>query len=158
MDSDTFQVFTFLTPTEVSRIGGIPRDAIVGLVAQGTPPDPRAYTPQTFRPNPGFLQFLSQVIRRCAHEMPLMQDEARRVGDGAVYLIDGRTADPQGSVPPEDILGFVRVDGGQIVPESFELNESYALVTSRGLFTLPPDLHERLLDAMRSMSLTGGQG
>jgi len=151
MDSDSFRVFTFLAPADIDRLGGIPRDAIVGLVAQGTPYELHAFTPETFKPNPSFVRFLHGLIHRCAHEIPGLKAEAQRIGEGHVYLLDGRTPTPQDAVPPEDIIGFVRAQNGRVVPGSYEPNENHRIVTAAGLFRLPIELHERLLDAMRSL-------
>ncbi len=151
MDSDSFQVFTFLTPDDARRLGGIPREAIIGLVAPGTSAEERGFTPETFQPNPSFVLFMHEVIRRCAHDMPGLQAEARSVGEGFVYLIDGRTATPQGAVPPEDIIGFVRAVQGRIVPDSYQPNENHRIVTDAGLFQLPTELHECLLAALRTL-------
>ena len=154
MDSDTFQVFTFLSRLAVDRIGGLPRDAIVGLVAPGTQYDPLAFTPETFKVNPAFVRFLHDVIGGCAHEIAGIQAEAQRIGDGYVYLFDGRTPTPQGDVPPEDILGFVVAEAGRAVPGSYQANENHRIVTARGLFRLDADLHEHLLNAMRLLPPT----
>lgn len=156
MESDSFQVFTFLAPADIRRLGGIPRDAIIGLVAPGVPPEERGFTPETFQPNPSFVRFMHDVIGRCAHDVPALQAEARRVGEGFVYLIDGRTATPQGAVPPEDIIGFVRAAQGRVVPHSYQPNANHRIVSDAGLFELPADLHECLVAALRDLPAGSG--
>lgn len=78
--------------------------------------------------------------------------EARLLGNGFVYLLDGRTPDPGGRVPPEDILGAVEVQGGEMVTGSFQHNPRHRLLTSRGFFQLPQQLEAALVSKLRARS------
>ena len=154
-DSD-FNVFSFLSPEDLQRLGGIPPQAIVGIVAQ-TGLDSRQFTPETFKPNSVFREYLHEVIGQCGLESPGMQKEARRIGDGHVYIIDRRTPTPQGKVPPEDIIDSFEVKHGQLVSGSYQANTEHKIVSERGLFQLPQKLKRCLVEAMRNLPPVDGE-
>jgi hypothetical protein len=74
-----------------------------------------------------------------------LHEEAQRLGKGYVYLIDGRAQDPQGDVPFEDILGWVKVQDGRIIPNSYQRNFDHLLLTENGFFMLPSGLESTLM-------------
>lgn len=152
MPDPTYQVYTFLPMEEVRRLGGIPPQAVVGLV------DRRALrggatrlTPETFRPNQVFREFLHDVLSDCLPRTEGIRAEARRLGDGYVYVIDGRTPDPTGDVPSHDIIGAVEARGGEVVPGSYQANPDHRIVTEDGLFRLSGELQACLMEAMRGL-------
>ena len=145
-------VYSFLSVEDVQRLGGIPKQAVVGHVTRPGLSD-RQFTPETFRPNTLFREFLHEVLGQCGLKSPGMREEARRIGDGYVYLIDGRTPTPQGRVPPEDIIGNLKAKSGRLVPGSYQANSDHRIVSDRGLFRLPRELHECLIEAMRNLPL-----
>jgi hypothetical protein len=81
-----------------------------------------------------------------------MRREGKRQGDGYVYLLDGRTPQPGGQVPAEDIIGAVAVHGGSLVSGSYQPNTNHRLLTADGLFVLPPEIEIALQDEVRTHS------
>jgi hypothetical protein len=104
----------------------------------------------SFDPNPAFVQLLHQVIADHIAASPGIRREGKRQGDGYVYLLDGRTPQPDGQVPPEDIIGAVAVHGGSVVPGSYQHNPNHRLLTADGWFVLPPDIEIALQDELRA--------
>ena len=90
-------LLTLLPPEETFTHGIIP-EAIVGILKhplkEGEPIDP-----EDFVRNKLFNDFMHEVIARHGPKLQGLQTEARRQGDGWVYLVDARTVDstPSGS-------------------------------------------------------------
>ena len=101
------------------------------------------------------------VIARHAPQLPALRAEARRQHTGWVYVIDARTASPDGHVPPCDIIGGFEVRSGEVAPGSYRPNTDHKLLTANGVFRLEPALHERLMEQInerivaRSHHVTG---
>lgn len=128
-------VMSLLSPEEVDSLGGLPGEAIAGIV------EGEAATPEAFRPNSRFIEFMHQVIRAAGPLDPDLRAAAREQGSGYVYIIDLRTPDgPQGRVPPEDIIGAFKIENGEILPDSYAANERHRVFTACGLVLLPPSL------------------
>jgi hypothetical protein len=128
------QVMSILSPQEVEALGGLPPEAIAGVLLGASPLD-------GFRPNPGFTAFMHDVIRAAGPQDESLQAVALEQGDGYVFIIDLRTPDgPQGPVPPEDIIGAFQVQNGRILPDRYEANTHYQVLTHNGLVHLPPSL------------------
>ncbi|HEX6683024.1 MAG TPA: hypothetical protein VF062_09530 [Candidatus Limnocylindrales bacterium] len=128
---------------------------VLGVLHEGA--DPEQFGPRDFRKNPAFLRFLSRIIYEHVEEVAAIRLEAAMLGSGHVYLIDGRTADPGGRVPPEDIIGEVRVEAGTLVTGSFRHNPRHRLLTGRGFFQLPQELETVLVQRLRARA-TGATG
>jgi hypothetical protein len=103
---------------------------------------------ERFAQNPAFLRVLHGVIREHAPSSPDLRQEAERLGDGWLYVIDRRTATPADRVPPEDIVGVFSVRGGAVVPASYTPSPNYRLFTADGLFQLDEHLGPFLLKAL----------
>lgn len=127
---------------------GLPSKAIIGII----PNRDAQLDPATFRPNPEFIEFLHEVIEKYGPLDPDLQLEARRQGQGWVYIIDGRTPNPQGEVPPEDIIGAFEVQAGRIVDGSYQRNQNHRILTKSGLFQLDSFLRDKLLAQTQSLS------
>ncbi|MGH8833880.1 MAG: hypothetical protein ACRDWG_02605 [Actinomycetes bacterium] len=82
---------------------GLCAEAIVGSL-QPTAAGDRGISPERFNPNPAFVQLLQQVIAERIVTGPGVRREGQRQRDGHVYLLDGRTPQPDGQVPPEDVI------------------------------------------------------
>jgi hypothetical protein len=137
------RVLSTLSPEQVESLGGLPAEAIVGGVAG------EELSPEAFRPNAAFIDFLHKVIQKDGPEDPGLRAAAREQGDGWVYVIDLRTPDgPQGSVPPDDIIGGFAVRTGQVVRSSYQPNPGYIAFTRHGLISLPPFLHQAFVDRL----------
>lgn len=134
---------TVLSP-ERARENGLPPEAIVGSLRSAFDPAERL-RPDQFAANPIFRDFLHDLIARVAPTDLGFEREAARIGDGWVFIIDQRTADPSGDVPPEDLIGAFKVVDGALVPNSYRRGEYHRLVSERGLFQLGPRLNAWLL-------------
>jgi hypothetical protein len=149
---------TVLSPETMFSQGIVP-EAIVGVLAERwQPTDP--ITPDVFARNKGFVEFLHEVIARYGPAQAGFQAEARRLGDGWVYVIDQRTPTPQGAVPPEDIVGGFEVKGGMVVPGSYVRSPKHRILSERGFMRLSADLQHCLLQelAARNSLNAAGEG
>jgi hypothetical protein len=118
---------------------GLPNEAVFGTVPSGND----KILPSNFTANPTFIEFLQGFVAEHTPSLAAFMDEARRLWDGYVYVIDYRTPDVYGDVPQEDILGVFEVRSGE--PVSYKTNPNYRLFTERGFFVLHPELEVRLL-------------
>jgi hypothetical protein len=134
---------TLLPPKETFAKGIIP-EAIVGVLKRPLN-EGEAIRPENFIRNKLFNDLMHEFIARHGPELKGLQAEAQRQGEGWVYLIDGRTATPQGNVPPTDIIGAFEVKAGRLVAQSYKRNPRHVLLSLEGFFRLPPELHEQLL-------------
>jgi TIR domain-containing protein len=137
---------------------GLPTEAIFGVlresIAEGE--DAGDLTPGNFLENRFFVDFLHEVIAREIYRSPRPRKQARDQREGYLYLIDGRTQDPHGEVPPEDIIGAVELSDGEMVPGSYQRNYQHRLFTWSGFFVLPDDLeHAMESEIYRTGSLKG---
>jgi hypothetical protein len=133
---------TFLPPEETFTSGLIP-EAIVGVL-KAPIKEGEAITPENFVRNKVFNDFMHEFIAQVGPELKGLKAEARRQGEGRVYLIDARTATPEGQVPPQDIFGSFLVKAGQLVAGTYNRNPKHVLLSKDGFFRLPAELNERL--------------
>ncbi|HEX2202715.1 MAG TPA: hypothetical protein VHG91_05445 [Longimicrobium sp.] len=137
--------YATVLPPERVFAGGLPAEAIVGLLlapaAEG-----RAPRPDAFAENPAFRALFDEVAGRHAPDEPEIAGEARRLGSGYVYVIDGRTPNPRGDVPAEDVVGAFQVRDGAVVREPYLPNPKYRLLGENGFFRLSDTLRAHLLD------------
>lgn len=143
------RVVLSLLGTEIIFAQGLFAEAILGVVREGADPD--RLNPEDFQENPAFLRFLSRVIYEHIDECSDLRREAEMQGSGHLYVLDGRTAEPSGRVPPEDIVGAVRIEAGVMVAGSFQHNPRHRLLTHRGLFRLPEQLEAALHRRLRAL-------
>ena len=134
---------SFIEPDEVFR-KGLAGEAIIGEVDATL-----SVSPAHFRGNSVFKAFLHEVIARVAPTLPESKQQARELQNGFLFVIDARVPDPTGEILPEDIMGAFRVADGEIVPDSYQINENHRLVSDKGLFRLHPAIHAELLRELR---------
>lgn len=99
-----------------------------------------AISATTFRPSTEFLALLHATLREYAHEDPSVQAAAAAAATGSTagdggYMHIGDERDPPawGRIPaPEDIMGSVRVQRGEVVKGSYEPCDAYRVVTGSG--------------------------
>ncbi len=128
---------------------GLPTEAVFGLLVRRIS-EGGSFLPENFRENMRFVRFMHEIVARLVFEDNNLLEEAKRIGHGFVYLIDRRNPNLEGHIPTEDILGYVRVEGSQPVPGSYERNYNHLLLTENGFFILPSAAYERTLeDKMR---------
>ncbi|HSU14840.1 hypothetical protein [Longimicrobium sp.] len=143
VDGEMRDYVSVLAPGVVQR-AGLPAASIVGgfteRTVEGEP------VPASFAGNPAFVEVLSRVVARHGPDEPALRDEARRVGSGYVYVIDGRTPDPSAPMQAEDVIGAFQVRGGGVVREPYLPNPKHQLFTDNGFFRLSDELHRRLVE------------
>lgn len=131
-------------PEETAFVKGLVPQAIVGkllkpLAEGGT------LTPGNFARNTEFVDFLHEIVARYGPDEADLVAEAKRLGSGRLYVIDGRTPTPQRDVPPHDIIGSFGVEGGVVARDSYERNPNHVILSELGFSVLDPPLQVRLL-------------
>ena len=143
------QEYVTLVTSEIFCSRGLLPEAIVGVVSRPLESDERI-TPDVFVRNRVFVEFMHEVITRYAPKDPAFQTTASRQGDGWIYVIDQRTPDPAGTVPPEDIIGGFQIANGKVIPESYQRNSKHVIFSSKGFFDLGANLNGALVDEVLS--------
>jgi len=133
---------------------GLVSEGIIGVLLRPLKSG-EAITPAVFARNPVFVDFMHRVIARRGPQLPGLIAEARRQGDGWVYVIDQRTRSPQGTVPPDDIVGAFEVKDGQFVPGSYRPSPKHMILSSDGFFRLGSELQPCLLEELTTLSEQG---
>jgi hypothetical protein len=136
--------YVTLVPPEVAFSQGLAPEAIVGVLLRPLGPE-EPITPQVFARNRVFVEFMHSIIARYGPEQPGCQAEAKRLGEGWVYIIDQRTPTPEGPVPPEDIIGVFEAKGGEIMPGSYRASPKHMILSTSGFFQLEEGLQACLL-------------
>ena len=139
-------VVSLLEPDWVSRHGLRP-DAVVAVLSAGATHED--VDSDDVKENGPFLRLLSRVIFENADQHEMLRREAEVQGEGHVYLLDGRTPDPGGRMPPQDIIGTLDVSGGALVAGSYRHNPRHRLFTTAGWFLLPPAIEIALQSRLR---------
>jgi hypothetical protein len=142
--------YVTLLPPEITFQHGLAPEAIVGVLSRPIESG-EAITPEIFSRNRVFVDFLHKIVARYAPESPACQEEAKRVGNGCVAIIDQRTPTPKDGVPPEDIIGAFEVKDGAIVPGSYRASPNHRILSERGFFRLDAELHQRLLQELAAL-------
>jgi hypothetical protein len=143
-----FADYVTLLPPETFFARGLCREAVVGLVSRPSESIERI-TPDVFSRNRVFVDFMHDVIARSAPDDPSFQAAAQQQRDGYIYIIDQRTPDPTGTVPPEDIVGAFKVVNGAADRESYWRNPKHLILSSsNGFFNLGPYLQKTLLEEL----------
>jgi hypothetical protein len=138
---------TLLSPVITSSLGLV-AEAIVGTLLKPIEPGKRNITPDAFAHNSAFVNFMHEVIIREAPKQPGAQAEAKRLGEGWIYIIDERAGARGTAVGPEDLIGAFKVRDGQIVLESYSPNRGHRILSERGFFKLEAGLLKLLLQAL----------
>jgi hypothetical protein len=141
--------YVTLVTSETFCSRGLLPEAIVGVLSRPLESD-ELITPDIFARNRVFVEFMHEVIARHAPNDPGFQAEARRQGNGWIYVIDQRTPDPAGTVPPEDIIGAFQIANGKVIPESYQRNSNHVIFSSKGFFDLGANLNGALLNEVLS--------
>jgi hypothetical protein len=143
--------YVSLIPPAKAFSRGLPREAIAGTLLRPLAPG-EPISPEVFASNPVFVQFLHEIVARESPNQPNCCKAAIDLGEGWLYVVDQRTATPQGAVPPEDILGAFQVKEGEIVPGSYRPNANHAILSTSGFFQLDVAMHQCLLRELEARS------
>jgi hypothetical protein len=132
----------------LSRGEKLPVELLIGVVLRPRekPSDP--ISPDNFAANTAFVHFLHRIIEQDGPETEQLIVNAESIGDGTLYVVDGRAPRPKPDqewvVCSEDVLGEFDVKDGRIVPDSYRRNSGHRLLSSRGFFELEDELAECL--------------
>jgi hypothetical protein len=147
----------YLTPLSlelIARLGACPGAAIVGeaLNAEAaiTSNAPARIRPEEFAPNSAFADFLHAVLGKHVASCPGIRREAKRQRHGYVYILDARTPDPQGEVPPADVIGAVELHDGQ--PGKYIGSPNYEPFSHNGLMQLESWLEARFMEELLALA------
>ena len=110
--ADVREVVSLLDP-DTAFGHGICTEAIVGMVRPGPAGQPQI-EPERFQENPAFVQFLRELISARIYDVEDLRRAGQQQGEGYLYLLDARTPQPQGQVPPVDATG--QLPGGTSLP------------------------------------------
>jgi hypothetical protein len=138
------KVYFTLLPLETVFSRGLVGEAIVGGLLRPLKPE-ESITPEVFARNRVFVEFMHDVIARNGPSHPGLAAEAKKTGNGWVYILDARTPDPNGAVPPEDVIGAFQVKDGRVVANSYQRNQNHMIFSQRGFLRLDPGLRECLV-------------
>ena len=142
--------FATLLSHETGFAAGLPPEAIIGEFTRG----PETLTPDSFQQNQQFIQFMAYAIGKHAASCPGLIAEAQRQQNGFVYILDNRTPNPDDGVPPEDIIGGVEIENGQMI--RFHGSPNYRILTQDGFMQLDPWLKDRLVDELVAIATGNG--
>lgn len=120
----------------------LPPFAVVGEVLGDT----SRLTRENFTPNATFMAFLQWVISRHGVESPILELEAKRLGNGTLHLVDRRTSATGDEVPRHDLLGSFEVVDGQM--RRYLPCTGHLLLSDDGLLELESFLATRLHEEM----------
>lgn len=126
---------------------GLPAEAIIGVLLRPLAPG-ESITPAVFARNRTFIDFMQSVIARRGPDTPGLIADAKRQGDGWVYVIDQRTPTPQGAVPPEDIFGAFAAKNGQLVRGSYQASQKHQIFSENGFPCLGEELQTCLMEEL----------
>jgi hypothetical protein len=151
---DGVKDYVICIPIDTAFEHGLIPETIIGVLLQPVG-QIAAITPEVFARNRAFVDFLHDVISRRGPSLPGLIAEARRQGEGWVCIIDQRTRNPQGHIPPEDIIGVFAVRGGQVVPDSYQRCPKHMILSADGFLRLEAGLQACLLEELTERA---GQG
>ncbi len=100
----------------------------------------------SFKPNPEFKKTLNSF---CTDQLPkqtTLHDKAKEQEEGWIYIIDQRTLDPLGNVPPDDIVGALEVKGGIIL--RYQENGNYKIHSEKGFINLGKSINQKFENYM----------
>ena len=128
-----------LMPLDEGFERGIPSEAILGElndIAAGL-------SEENFTPNVAFIKFMHESLATHVRSCPSLIDRARRLGNGQLPLLDGRTPANQKQVNAADVLGLLQVENERIV--RYTACMQHKLVHEEEVVVFEPFLYERLL-------------
>ena len=134
--------FASFLPHDTGFTAGLSPQAIIGEFTRG----PDEQTPDAFQQNPQFIQFIADVIGKHASACPGLIEAIEREQNGFVYILDERTPTPGEEVPPEDVIGGLEIENGEVL--QFHGSQNYRILTEDGFMQLNGWLKERLIEEL----------
>lgn len=150
-ENETPRDWLALVPQEIVFTYGLAAEATIGALRNPVDAGPGigGITPENFVPSRSFNEFLHGFLATEIYRQPAAQRQAAVQGSGYLYLLDRRTPDPTGTVPPEDIMGAVQISDGRLVPGTYQRNFNHRLFTRSGFFLLDEDLDRLLMSVVQ---------
>lgn len=150
VDGVTEEFITMVDPAIIQQ-NGLRPEQIVGKLQTPTAEGGKVEA-GNFLPNVAFVDFLHDFVSRTAAEDEGLVAAARSGKVENLFVVDQRTKDPEGKVPPEDILGAFVVKEGRITPADYQSNRGkHQLLTSQGFFNLGAGAMQQLADAQSAL-------
>lgn len=129
-----------LLPPDVFLSHGIPPESIVGQFTG----ESSEITSANFARNSVFVAFLHSFIERVGPQDNELQEQAKRIKNGTLALVDRRTRKP--NAEPGNVFGAFTVVGGAI--KSYVRNPEHRILADGGFFRLPPALEQKLIQEL----------
>lgn len=146
----TEEFITMVDPDTV-RDRGLRPEQIVGQLKTPTGAGGKIEA-DNFMPNVAFVDYLHDYVARTAAEDSGLVAAAASGKVGNLFVVDQRTANPEGNVPPEDILGAFVVKDGSISSANYQSNRGkHQLLTRQGFFNLGTGAMQKLVEAQISL-------
>jgi len=140
--SDGKTVFYYtLLPESVVADFGLPAPLIVGVIdnPEGIDEPLEEVVSRSLKVNSEFKRTLHAFCAEVLSKMPQLESQAKAQGNGWVYIIDKRTPNPEGEVPPQDIVGAFEINNGKIV--SYQDNKKYEVNSVNGFTNFGPSIN-----------------
>ena len=141
-------IASFISKEDAFKKGLLP-ESIIGYFTNQI--NTNELKPENFLRNSLFVEFLHKSIAEYAPQIKSFQVTARKLKNGWVYIIDQRTPDPNGTVPPEDIIGAFEIKDGKFINGSYKPNINHRVLSHHGFFKLDFELYEYLLSKLHKM-------
>jgi hypothetical protein len=128
-EGETRHVVAYMDPVLAGSVG-LSSHAVVGDFTPGADGE---FDPDTFAPNPEFLDSVAEFLNGQPEHSPELQAGARGSVGQPLFLVDPRCTTVADDDPePEDVLGhFVVDETGTIVPDSFVYNPQHVWFSTR---------------------------
>ena len=141
-------IASFISKEDAFKKGLLP-ESIIGYFTNQI--NTNELKPENFLRNSLFVEFLHKSIAEYAPRIKSFQVTARKLKNGWVYIIDQRTPDPNGTVPPEDIIGAFEIKDGKFINGSYKPNFNHRVLSHLGFVKLDFELYEYLLSKLHKM-------
>jgi hypothetical protein len=141
-----------LLPPDFVQQHGLPGEAVLGDVI----PDQPEMSADQFTPNEAFLLALHAIVQAYGPELPSVQKQLQAVRNGAVYVVDRRSARAGQRPPFQDVIGWFGVREGILQPESYNANPNYRLMGDAGPPQPEADLAGIVLREMMALATRAG--
>lgn len=144
--------YTFL-PEDLVTKHGLPKELIVGAVD-----DPRLaegdlfeYVVKSLKVNRDFKDTVHNFCLDVLSGMSKFLNKAKEQRSGWLYIIDQRTPEPAGEVPPGDIIGAFEISNGKIA--SYKPNPNYSIKSKNGMVDFGPAINPEFEKYMERLLL-----
>jgi hypothetical protein len=160
LKQDLIKIYTVRTPEGIKNIAslisqeiafekGLLPESIIGYFTKEI--NNEELHPEDFVRNTLFVEILHKSIAEYAPRIKSFQATAQKLENGWVYVIDQRTPDPAGNVPPEDIISAFEIRKGEVIEGSYKPNDNHRILSPKGFCGLDVELYEYLIDKLQKL-------